>query len=140
LAAGTEWTLNVGGTSIRYSHDRSELACFGKAGALAPVDGRLRFQILIDRTSIEVFANDEAFGMSGHFSPDERASCLEFAACDGAVKLVALDVHGFQSVWSWRNHSASCRSVFAPKPLNYQTTVPKQAFLRVKPGRPPATN
>ena len=62
-------------------------------------DGRLRFQILVDRTSLELFVGDGERSASFCYLPDPRDVPLEFYAREGSVRIVSLTVHELESVW-----------------------------------------
>ena len=52
------------GTEITYTTKTNVLACMGKSAVVEPVDGVLKLDILLDRSSIEIFANDGKVAMS----------------------------------------------------------------------------
>ena len=89
----------VRGHDLRYDVAKAELSALGKTASLAPVDGRIRLQLLIDRTSLEVFAQDGLLSMSSCFLPEAADWNLEFYATDGAVTLLSLEVHELRSAW-----------------------------------------
>jgi sucrose-6-phosphate hydrolase SacC (GH32 family) len=66
---------------------------------LPPVDGRLKLVILVDRTSIEVFANDGRAAMTSCFLPKPSDKPLTIYATGGAAKLVSLQVFELRSAW-----------------------------------------
>jgi fructan beta-fructosidase len=65
-AADAHWVLTIRGESIRYDGEKDELSCFDKTALLPTADGRIEMQILVDRTSIEIYARDGAFCMTGY--------------------------------------------------------------------------
>ena len=62
-------------------------------------DGRLKVQILVDRTSLELFVGAGEGSASFCFLPGPRAAPLEFYALEGSVRLVLLTVHELASAW-----------------------------------------
>ena len=76
-----------------------ELSALGKRAAVALEGGRLRLQALIDRTSLEVFAQNGLVSMSSCFLPEAADWNLEFYARGGPARLVALEVHELASAW-----------------------------------------
>jgi fructan beta-fructosidase len=48
----------VRGTRVQYDTAKQELSCLDKTAPLAATDGVLRLELLVDRTSIEIFAGD----------------------------------------------------------------------------------
>lgn len=83
-------TLNVRGTSVRISE--LAVACAGKT---APLPGGVRtVDILIDRTSIEIFANDGEASLSACFLPNSDGITLE-----GSGRIARMSVIPLKSMW-----------------------------------------
>jgi len=62
-------------------------------------NGRVRFQVYLDRGSIEVFGNHGRVAMSiGAIPPDARRS-IGVASRGGAIKVGSLVVHELRSAW-----------------------------------------
>jgi sucrose-6-phosphate hydrolase SacC (GH32 family) len=59
------------GTEIRYDATRNRLSCLGETASLQPEDGKIKLDVLVDRSSIEVFGNDGKVVISGTFTPKE---------------------------------------------------------------------
>ena len=89
----------VRGHDLCYDAVKQEISALGKAAPLAPHDGVIRLQLLVDRTSLEVFAQDGLVTMSSCFLPEAADSNLEFYAKGGAVTLRSLEVYELRSVW-----------------------------------------
>jgi len=62
--------------------------------------GRIDLHILIDRTSIEVFANQGRASMFLSFPLDAENKTLEFFARDGSAMVSKMDIWQLKSVWS----------------------------------------
>ncbi|NLG27884.1 MAG: glycoside hydrolase family 32 protein [Chloroflexi bacterium] len=91
--------LLVRGHDLCYDLSTGELSALGKRAAVALEGGRLRLQALIDRTSLEVFAQNGLVSMSSCFLPEAADWNLEFYARGGPARLVALEVHELASAW-----------------------------------------
>jgi len=63
-------------------------------------DGRLRFHILVDRTSLELFVGGGKVSASFCFLPAPHDVPLEFYAREGSVRIVSLTVHELESAWT----------------------------------------
>lgn len=57
-------TLNSPGVAITYDASRQVLACNGVSVPLIPVDGTIKLRALVNRGSIELFANDGRVAIS----------------------------------------------------------------------------
>lgn len=75
LAAASRVGFNVRAVAVEYDVNDQKLSCLGRSAKLAAVDGRIDLHILVDRLSIEVFANDGAVSMTYFhvFDPKERS-------------------------------------------------------------------
>jgi sucrose-6-phosphate hydrolase SacC (GH32 family) len=92
-----EW--HVRGQTIRYDVARKTLSCRGKSATVEPAGGRIELRLLVDRTSIEIFANRGRIVMSFCFLPDVANRSLDIAAQGGQAKIVSLAVRELQSAW-----------------------------------------
>jgi fructan beta-fructosidase len=87
------------GVEMTYDSREKVLKCGNKDTKLETVEGRIRLHILMDRTSIEIFANDgraSLFWCSWRFGNDS----LEFFARGGSAKVHKMNVWRLNSVWS----------------------------------------
>ena len=84
---------------MTYNNQEKVLKCANKDTNLETVKGRIKLHILIDRVSIEVFAND---GKASLFwcSPCFAINSLEFFARGGSAKVHKMNVWRLNSVWS----------------------------------------
>jgi fructan beta-fructosidase len=73
------------GVSVTYDVKKQELTCGKLTAPLKPIDGEVRLRILVDRASIEVFANDGRVALSvGTTFPGEDRTLSAFTR-GGAV-------------------------------------------------------
>jgi sucrose-6-phosphate hydrolase SacC (GH32 family) len=86
-------TLNVRGTKLTFR--RQSMSCGAKPVSFATT--LTNIDVLIDRTSIETFANDGAASMSKCFLPTESGLSLRAAEGRAAVKQLKL-IH-LKSAW-----------------------------------------
>ena len=87
------------GTEIRYDSNKKILECLGGRAFVEPVNGLVRFEILLDRTSIEIFANDGEVVMSSCFVPTENDKELTFWTQGGEVMVEDLEAYELKSSW-----------------------------------------
>jgi sucrose-6-phosphate hydrolase SacC (GH32 family) len=98
LADASEFGFKLRGEAVSYDVAGKKVTCLGKSGELTPANNRIKLQILLDRTSIEVFGNDGRLSMTSCFVPKAKKS-LEVFTVGGAVKLVSLNVYELRSAW-----------------------------------------
>jgi fructan beta-fructosidase len=94
-----EFGFLINGYSVKYNVEKNELSCGRPKAELKPIDGKVRLRILVDRVSIEVFANEGRVYMPIRAipQPDERG--LEVFTKGGKTKLENLEIYELKSVW-----------------------------------------
>lgn len=69
----------------------------GMDGPQAPIDGKLRFRIFVDRSSVEVFLNGSFHAR--YIRPKAGSTPVKLVANGGPMKLHTLNIHTLRSVW-----------------------------------------
>ena len=70
------------------------------AGPLLPAGGkRVKLHIFVDRSSVEVFANDGSTVISDAIFPSRDSQDIELYSKNGEARIVKLDVWNLQSTW-----------------------------------------
>jgi len=100
VESAAEFGFILHGESIRYTVSNSELFCLGKSASLRPLQGRIKLEILLDRTPLEIFGNDGRIYMSSCFLPDPRNRNLKIYSSRGKIRIVSLKVYELGSIWS----------------------------------------
>jgi len=89
----------VPGTEVLYNVKRGTLSCLGVTVPLMPAGNKLSFEILVDRASIEIFANNGQMVMSfGINAPAENREMVLFSN-GGELIIDQLDVYELKSAW-----------------------------------------
>jgi sucrose-6-phosphate hydrolase SacC (GH32 family) len=100
VESAAEFGFILRGESIRYTASNNELFCLGKSVSLRPLQGKIKLEILLDRTSLEIFANDGRICMSFCFLPDPKNRNLKIYSSGGSIRIVSLKVYELGSIWS----------------------------------------
>ncbi len=87
------------GTEIRYDVKRGALTFLNSTMPIVPVDNKISLEILIDRTSIEIFANDGQSVVSNCFTPEEGADELVLFTSGGELEVLNLDIYKLNSIY-----------------------------------------
>ena len=70
---------------------------------LKPIKNRIKLQILIDRTSYEIFGNDGRIAISSCYIPksrdDEMNTSIKFISSGGQMIIRSLEVNDLRSIW-----------------------------------------
>ena len=99
VGAAAKVGLRLRDESIRYSTADHRLRCLGRNAPLEAKDGVLDLRILLDRASIEIFADGGLVTMASCFLPEPNDRSLEIYAKGGKAKIVSLNVWELKSTW-----------------------------------------
>ena len=94
-----ELGFRLRGTPVVYDAKAQQLDAKGCKAALKPEGGKVRLEILVDRTSVEVFANRGRIYMPVGAIASDDARPLELFSRGGTAKLLSLEVHELRSAW-----------------------------------------
>jgi fructan beta-fructosidase len=91
--------LTIRGTPVVYNAKNRTISYKDHKAPLGLADGKLRLQVLVDRTSFEIFANDGLVYMPMAVTSRPEDKSLETFTRGGAARIVRLDVHQLRSIW-----------------------------------------
>ena len=89
----------INGYSIEYHSDKNELFCDGEKSKLEPICRKIRLRILVDRVSIEIFANDGLVYMPIRALPKKGQTGIEVFSNGGNSKIKNLKIYELNSIW-----------------------------------------
>ncbi len=95
-----EFGFLINGVSVKYNAEKNELSCGRPKTRLKPIDGKIRLRILVDRVSIEIFANDGRIYMPIRAIPEEDQKGLYIFTKGGSNTISSLKVHELKSIWN----------------------------------------
>ena len=90
----------IRGTPVVYDARKQEIACGDRRAALRMVDDKLFLRLLVDRVSIDIFANEGRVYMPMHFQPAADSPTIEVFSRGGEARVAMLDIHELKSAWS----------------------------------------
>jgi fructan beta-fructosidase len=94
-------TFEFRGAKVEYFPASKRLVALGREATLEPEAGKITLRLLVDRTSVEVFANGGRVQMASCFLP-ERPKGLSLRAAGGTAKVLSLGVWEMRSIWPSR--------------------------------------
>jgi sucrose-6-phosphate hydrolase SacC (GH32 family) len=97
--SASEIGFDLRGSELVYNVDKRLLSCKGKKFRLQPVNGRIKLQILVDRTSIEVFSPDSWVSLHLCFPLDPANKSIELFARGGQAQIRSLKFWTLKSIW-----------------------------------------
>lgn len=89
----------VPGTEVSYNVKRGVLTVLNSTVPIVPVDNKISLEILLDRSSIEIFANGGQTVISNCFTPLEGADEVVLYTNGGELGVDKLDVYEMESIW-----------------------------------------
>ncbi|MGB5849093.1 MAG: glycoside hydrolase family 32 protein, partial [Ignavibacteriaceae bacterium] len=84
---------------IVYNTNDKELKCAEEIAPLKPIDGRIRLRILVDKVSIEIFANDGRIYMPIRSLPQGNERGVEIFTKGGDITVNSLVINELKSIW-----------------------------------------
>jgi sucrose-6-phosphate hydrolase SacC (GH32 family) len=99
LAGARELSIKCKGEAVTYSTEKGTLTCLDREAKVDAENGRLTLRILVDRTSIEVFANDGKVSISSCFLPSQENAGLELFFTGGSPRIQSMTVCELKSIW-----------------------------------------
>jgi sucrose-6-phosphate hydrolase SacC (GH32 family) len=98
--AGTaEIRFAIRDVPVTYNAAKQELSCQGKKATLKPVGGKIKLEILVDRTSIEIFGNNGRMYMPIGVILTDKPKSLEISTKGGNTEVESLEVIQLRSAW-----------------------------------------
>ncbi|MBE0536965.1 MAG: glycoside hydrolase family 32 protein [Phycisphaerae bacterium] len=95
----TQVGFNIRGTSIIFDAETHSLICLDKKAPLRAVNGKIRLELLVDRNSIEIFANDGRIYMPMGIVLPEENKTIELLTMGDDTLVRSLAVYELNSAW-----------------------------------------
>jgi fructan beta-fructosidase len=95
----TGFEFNIRGTTVGYDVKEQKLSIMGKKVTVLATNNSITLRFIIDRNSIEVFANQGEVTFSKLFYPEPSNTRLSLLPSGGPIKINFMEVYRLQSVW-----------------------------------------
>jgi len=105
----TEFVINMHGLTIVCTPQA--ITGIGRPAPLTRNDGKLELRFLLDRTSIELFANGGAVSITSCFFSRELCTGIEFDVKGGTGTIKSASVRKLRSTWAWIQRDRARTSV-----------------------------
>ncbi len=87
------------GVLLKYTPARKVLDCLGRQVTVEPENGKIDLRILVDRSSIEVYANNGEAVLSNCFEPDPKDDKLVLWTSGGELFVDEIEIYRLKSAW-----------------------------------------
>ncbi len=99
VGSAKQFGFVIRGTEVLCDMDKGQLSCGDKTAPLTAIDGKLYLELVIDRNSIEIYANGgEIYMPIGGILPAENKTLSMFSR-EGQTKIDSLRVWKLKSIW-----------------------------------------
>lgn len=88
------------GIEVLYNVKRGTLSVLGCTVPLPTINNKIKLEILLDRSSLEIFANDGQAVVSNCITPSEKALDVLLFTNGGELGVDKIDVYKMESVWN----------------------------------------
>jgi fructan beta-fructosidase len=99
VGAAAQFGFHVRGIPVVFATLHNTLSCFTASAPLEPQNGKIKLELLVDRTSIEVYANDGLLYMPVGVIPSDQLHSLDVFTRGADTKLTSLEVYELKSAW-----------------------------------------
>lgn len=96
---GSRFVLRAAGQDIVVDCATMTVMCLGKVGPFSMRDGELDLRVLVDRSSMEVFAQDGLLSMTSYLPAEFVDDGVSIRSENGGAQVHRLDVHELKSAW-----------------------------------------
>jgi sucrose-6-phosphate hydrolase SacC (GH32 family) len=97
--AAEEVGFVVRGLPVVYDVKKQELVCGDKRAALKPEGGKVCLRLLVDRVSVDIFANGGRVYMPMQLQPGAGSPALELSSRGAGACAASIVVHELRSAW-----------------------------------------
>ncbi len=91
--------FEIRGVPVVYNVEEKVISCEGHEAPCKPINGKIKLQILVDRTLIEIFINDGRYFMPIGVTPDDDNRSLAVFAKGGRANIEEMAVYEMESIW-----------------------------------------
>ena len=91
--------FEIRGVPVVYNAEKKVLSCQGHEAPCKPMNGKIKLQILVDRTLVEIFINDGESFMPIGVTPDNDNKSLKVFSKGGSAHIEELTVYEMKSIW-----------------------------------------
>ena len=97
--ASSQVRFSLRGTLVTYNTAAQTLVCLGQTQSLAPSNGVVRLQMLVDRGILEIFGNDGRLYMPMKVTPVAGNLPVSLEVSGSGAQLLSLRKHNLGSAW-----------------------------------------
>ena len=102
LTNASGFSFDFRGEKVTYTRSDNVLTLKGKKATVPLINNRIMLRFIVDRSSIEVFANRGEVTFSNLFWPEPSNRNLGFSPVGGSVRIISMEAYRLRSIWLGR--------------------------------------
>ncbi|MFC0772391.1 glycoside hydrolase family 32 protein [Terrimonas alba] len=99
LGKSKEIVFDIRGEKIIYNSSLQELSFMGAKEKITPANNQVKLRFIVDRNSIEIYANEGEVTFTRLFYPDASNMNLGLSASEGECQVLNLELYRLESIW-----------------------------------------
>jgi len=99
VGAAEKIGFEIRGVPVVFDVKKNIISCKDEKAPCKPIEGKIKLQILVDRTSIEIFISDGEYYMPVGSIPDDDNKSITIFSEGGDAKIISLEVNELKSAW-----------------------------------------
>lgn len=100
LEDAAEVGFSIRGTEVVYDVKNKNLKCGDQSAPMEPIDGQISLELLVDRTTIEIFGNNGRIYMQMGLHLTDRVRSYDILSKQGDCKVESLEIYELKSIWN----------------------------------------
>ncbi|MDH4057857.1 MAG: glycoside hydrolase family 32 protein [Cyclobacteriaceae bacterium] len=105
LSKSDGFWLNLRGEKLSYTSKEQQMTFMGNQARVVPVGHKIKLRLIIDRSSIEIFANEGEVTFSNLFYPDPSNMNMELSPIGGSLKVNYMEAYRLTPIWLKREQA-----------------------------------
>ena len=99
MADSKEIVFDIRGEKMVYTSEDQQIRFMGSASPIITSDNKLKLRLIIDRNSVEIFANKGEVSFTRLFYPNPANKNLSLTSGSGELRIETLEVYRLESIW-----------------------------------------
>lgn len=94
-----EIVFDIRGEKVRYNSSLKEISIMDANEKIAAVNNSIKLRFIIDRNSIEIYANEGELTITRLFYPNENNKSVSLSAIGGTCRVSNIEIYRLESIW-----------------------------------------
>lgn len=109
LGKAKEIVFGIRGEKAVYNVAEQQLHFMDNTAIVIPTENRIKLRLIIDRSSVEIFANQGEVSFAKYFYPDPSNMNLSLTSVGGEFRIDKMEIYRLESIWLEREQELGYR-------------------------------